>query len=99
MSERFGSKRVLTVGMMMSAVLTLLTPLAIRFHVYLTVVFRTLLGLFSVSSNGHFVSFCFVVVFGPDGYSLKNNPRTPLNPQFVLHQLITTSKMLPKSVS
>ena len=81
MSERFGSKRVLTDGMMMSAVLTLLTPLAIHFNVYLTVVFRTLLGLFSVSSNGLFVSFCFVVVvFGPDGYSLENNPRTPLNP-------------------
>ena len=81
MSERFGSKRVLTVGMIMSAVLTLLTPLAIRFNVYLTVVFRTLLGLFSVSNKGLFVSFCFVVVvFGSEGHSLENNPRTPLNP-------------------
>ena len=50
-SERLGAKRVLTVAMIMSATLTLLTPLAIRINIYLTVVLRILLGLFSVSNN------------------------------------------------
>ncbi|XP_070184809.1 sialin-like [Littorina saxatilis] len=47
LAERFGAKRVLTVAMTISAALTLVTPLAIRFNIYLTVVLRILLGLVS----------------------------------------------------
>ena len=50
LAQRFGSKYVFGIGVVMTAVLTLLTPLAAQASVWVLVVLRVLEGLFEVTS-------------------------------------------------
>ena len=49
LSERFGAKLVVTLGMVPVAVLTLLTPILARVHYIALIVLRVLIGLGQVS--------------------------------------------------
>ena len=49
LAHRFGGKRLVTVTMLMSALLTLLTPVLIRANAYIVLAVRLIMGICSVS--------------------------------------------------
>lgn len=49
LAERFGPKWIFGCGLLISAILTLLTPLAAQTHVGLLIFIRILIGVFEVS--------------------------------------------------
>ena len=53
LSERFGAARVVTIGMIPVAVLTLLTPILTRVHYVILLVIRVVLGLGEVRGRFH----------------------------------------------
>ena len=54
-SERFGAKKVIAIGMFPVAVLNILTPVCARADPYLFLVVRILVGLGEVGTNGQLV--------------------------------------------
>lgn len=51
LAERFGAKWIFGIGLLMSAILTLLTPIAARTHVGLLIFIRILIGIFEVNDE------------------------------------------------
>lgn len=59
LAQRFGAKYIYGVGIVMTAVLTLFTPIAANVSVWLLVVVRMLEGVFEVSRLDEINHICF----------------------------------------
>lgn len=64
LAQRFGGRWVFGIGVVMTAVLTLLTPLAANLNVWVLVAVRAMEGFFEVRESGE-LQYGFLTVLSP----------------------------------